>query len=158
MPTGTPQGGVMVVRFSRAHFYARLSEWFCAVLMIGMGVGSAMQPTLFADNPSMAVFAGWAPQVVWTVAWLSVGLIRLAALIINGAWRRSPHLRALTALVSLLVWFLLGFGILQLAIPSLGLSFYAPLFALDLVNVYRAMNDAGASDTAPAQPASAGTP
>lgn len=146
------EAGFVLWRFTPEHFAARVSEWFMAAIALLMGVGMALQPDLFARNPGFAGLATIADQGVWMLTLLTVALVRLAALVINGAWRRSPWLRAATASVSAFVWWTLLLGVLlgmwRGGLPGLGWAFYVPMIALDLFNVYRAMRDAGTADKA----------
>ncbi len=140
--------GVFVWRFTSEHFAARASEWLLTLVLFNLGVGMSVQPEMFTLNPSFAGLASIAPQGVWAVGLLVTSIVRLAALVINGAWRRSPYFRAVTALLSAFVWWTLLLGILQSNLPGLGIAFYVPMVAFDLYNVYRAMKDAGAAETA----------
>jgi hypothetical protein len=74
------------------------------------------------------------------------GLVRLMILLINGAWRRSPHGRAVTAFLCCFFWtqIVLSFA------PTFGFAFVMACgwLGADVINVMRAMRDARTVDEA----------
>ncbi|MBL8578073.1 MAG: hypothetical protein JNK47_12665 [Mesorhizobium sp.] len=105
-----------------------------------------VNPDLFKNAPSFGPLAQMVQQSTWAMLCLVVGGGRLVMLAINGAWRRSPHLRALAAFISCFFWFQISLGFLQAGTFGTGLAIYPVLFALDVYNAFRAAGDAGSSD------------
>jgi hypothetical protein len=130
----------MIVLRVKTTFPLRVAEWISASMLASWGAILTLAPEVF-DNPLFSVMHSWAPQGVWALACLWVGLTRLAVLAINGAWRASPQARALLATVSLLFWATISLG-LGLAGPATGLAVYPWLVVLEFWNVHRAAGDA----------------
>ena len=65
----------------------------------------------------------------------------MLVLLINGAWWRSPHLRALMAFLSCFVWWQMSSDL----VPNfaLGFALLPPILALDAYNAIRAGREAG---------------
>ena len=77
---------------------------------------------------------------------LLIGSGRLAALLINGHWRWSPHLRLVLALFSAAGWAAVVVGVWSFGRPTLGHVVYPWLALADLYAVSRALRDARISD------------
>ena len=130
----------------RETFPTRASEWALATILFLWAVVLMANPDLFAESRSLAPLAQLVRQQTWAVFCLAAGGGRLLMLAINGAWKRSPHLRALGAFVSCSLWFQISIGLFQAGTFGTGLAVYPVLFFLDVYNVIRASRDAGNSD------------
>lgn len=130
----------------RATFPTRASEWALAIIMFNWSIVLAVNVDLFATGRSYAALTQLMDQQAWALSCLAIGGGRLVILAVNGAWRRSPHLRALGSFLSGLFWFLISAGILQAGAYNTGLAVYPVLFLLDTFNAIRAMGEAGRSD------------
>lgn len=146
-----------VVRDIKAHFPARRSEWATASMMIGWGAIVSMSFPIFQQSPAWGIMAKLASEDLWGAAAISVGLMRLIALILNGTFwqtwygRWSPHVRAAGCGASALVWLAITLGLSASPYVTTGLPIYAGLFALDAVNAWGASREAGAMDGARAR-------
>ncbi len=133
-----------------SHFPMRALEWIMLWPAFFMGVVLLLQTDMFALSPSFTQLGRWAGESLWAVVVLSVCMIRLFALFINGtfdAFKFSPHLRMFASVVALFFWaqFCLGFLIAAIywggawsAVPA-----YSGLAVCELLNIYRAGNDVG---------------
>ncbi|RUV90231.1 hypothetical protein EOA60_06775 [Mesorhizobium sp. M1A.F.Ca.IN.020.06.1.1] len=131
----------------RETFPARASEWALATMLFGWSVVLFANPTLFADTPSFAAgLAQIVPQGTLAVLCGIAGAGRLVCLGINGAWRRSPHLRSVGAFIATGFWFIITLGLLKAGANGTGLAIYPVLMFLDSYNVIRAAGEAGLSD------------
>lgn len=125
-----------------AAFFPRLSEWWAASVMFALGWMLAANPDLMASSPARIYDAmlSIAPQTTWSSSLIIFACLRLTVLLINGAWRRSPHLRALSAFLSCFLWtqITLSFA------TSLDFSFVLACgwLGTDMINIMRAMRDA----------------
>lgn len=135
---------MIVVRFQQT-FPLRVAEWLMAGLLITIGGMLATYPDILARPPN-AVMAQMAPNYLWAGGCLTVGLIRFAALVINGAWRASPHIRAACAFVSCFAWLQFVFAFASSQVATLGLAIYPWFLMLDTYNVFRASADARIAD------------
>ncbi|QKC83290.1 hypothetical protein [Mesorhizobium sp. NZP2077] len=136
-----------ISRSLRDTFPARASEWALATMLFGWSVILHASPDLFQSGPpTYTALANIMPQSTWAALCLVVGGGRLVVLAVNGAWRRSPHARGLSAFISALFWFEITIGILQGGSYGVGLAVYPVLFLLDCYNVIRAFGEAGRSD------------
>lgn len=129
------------------HFPLRVSDWFAAGILTSWGMAVlAASPAIW----SLTIYANLAKitsQDVWGCFALSLGIVRIGALFINGAMRRSPHARAVGAFLSMFIWMQMTFAILTLHAPGISIIFYPWLLAVDCYNVYRAAQDAKLSDS-----------
>lgn len=140
---------VRVARGIREHFPARASEWGFSGLLIWLGCVFTRWPELFDRSLSYSGLAGLADETVWGAACIAIGLVRLAALVINGTFadtwygRWSPHVRGVCAFLSCGVWFpiLAGFVLIDGAPIIKGYTFI--VFAIDAYNIRRVWTDAG---------------
>ena len=124
-------------------FGPRLSEWFAAVVVTLWGIILLLPADTFA-GPSWVVFRAFASENTWGVILISLGLARLAGLIINGARKRvTPWIRVISAGAGFLIWsgISLGFGLS--GVISTGLAVYPAIAVLELFNIHRAAHDAG---------------
>jgi len=132
----------------RETFPARASEWALGLMLFNWSVVLSANPDLLTTSATLRPLTDVMDQGMWALLCLVGGAGRLAMLAVNGGWRRSPHLRALSAFLSCLFWFLVSVGIIQSGQVNTGLAIYPILFILDAYNVIRAMGDAGSADRA----------
>jgi hypothetical protein len=99
---------MILVRFSETWPYRR-AEWLLAVVTLSIGIVYAFDSPLF-ELPNYATMRRVMPQSWWATWALLVGVVRLAALYINGAWRPSPHFRAAGSFLSCFLWGTLFLG------------------------------------------------
>jgi hypothetical protein len=131
-----------------AAFFPRRSEWVAASLLLALGV-------TMSNNAEMVSFVkplhGMMPMVAlqWMWSWLVVfAVARLSVLLINGAWRRSPHARGITAFVSCFFWAQLTLYF-ALSPNSLFSSFFilpGAWLVTDMLNILYAFRDARTVD------------
>jgi hypothetical protein len=136
---------MMVVRMTKT-FPVRVMEWLLAGIMFSWSIvcwklteADWAQPMYsglarFAENETWAFFAFW------------IGAWRLAALTINGAWRPSPHLRAIGAFLSCFMWLQISLGMMLADARVTGIAVFPWLLLADIYNVFRASHDARVSD------------
>jgi len=126
----------------------RRAEWMLALVLVGVGIVFALEDDLRREL-GFATIMTTLPQWVWATWALSVGLLRLVMLYINGAWRASPHLRAIGAFLACFIWTALMFRALanEVFVPSAAIW---PVFLMfDSFAAYDAARDArGADDKA----------
>lgn len=131
----------------RETFDGRASEWALAVMTFLWSVVLTYNATLFADQPqTYHVLASAFSQSTWAVACGVVGSMRLLMLSVNGMWRRSPHMRAAGAFVTVGFWFAISYGVTTSGTFATGIAVYPVLLALDSYNVLRALRDAAVAD------------
>lgn len=129
-----------------AAFFPRWAEWLAAGVLLGIGMMLTTNDDLMASALASGSGRGYAllleiaPQSVWALTMTMFGIIRIIILLINGAWRRSPVARAVTAFLSCFFWtqIVLSFQ------PTFGFAFMMGLGWLvgDMVNIMRAARDA----------------
>lgn len=132
-------------------FFPRMSEWGAAGMLFALGWMLSANPDLMGGAKSNAydLMLAMAHQDTWSKIMMGFGGIRLTILMINGYWRRSPHLRALTAFLSCFFWtqIVLSFA------PTFGFVFIfaCGYLAQDFATIIRAMRDARTVDDAHAR-------
>lgn len=139
------QLNMMIVRLAD-HFPLRVSDWACAMILTLWGlIGFYVSPQTWG-LPIYSGLSHIAPQVIWVSAATFIGLSRLIALFINGAIRRTPHVRAVGAFLAVFVWLQISLGLLWSDALAPSLAVYPVLFIVDIYNVYRASEDARRAD------------
>lgn len=127
-------------RFADA-FFPRLMEWQAAFVLFGGALLLLVNEDLFETSPvGYHLMEKWASQPAWGYFTLTLATGRLVVLIVNGAWRRSPHARAVTAFLSCAVWFPLTASFSAAA--GWGMVFAAGMLLGDLLNIVRTARDA----------------
>jgi hypothetical protein len=143
-----------VIRGIHEHFPARASEWALSVMLFNLGVILWLPRQTLQESPSLSGLARIAPEDVWAVALLAIGVTRLLALGINGTFvqttygRWSPHVRAGLAFISCFFWMQITVGLTLSPTFTTGLGIYPVLLALDMYNTARAAGDAALVDRA----------
>lgn len=128
-------------------FPIRITDWLLSAMLFSWGMTLfVIQPQVW-DLPLYEGLSDIAAQRTWAAIATVVGLTRLAALFVNGAVRRSPHLRAFGAGISTLIWLQISLSLLFSTQPTAAAAIYPWLMFADMFNVYRAARDAGTSDT-----------
>lgn len=122
-------------------FFPRLSEWTAAAVIAALGWVLMSNPDLMASGTGRGylLMLAVAPQHAWAKALVVFGAGRLVILLINGAWRRSPLARTITAFLACFLWTQL---VLSFA-PTFGFAFTmaAGFLGMEIVNTFRAARD-----------------
>lgn len=125
---------------------SRAMEWLCAGIAAGFSIALALGP-LFSTGEHWARFAEIGTEREWAVAIGLVAYIRMAALLVNGHYRRTPAIRAVTALLGAgLSAFIAALFIVPDQPLQTGTFTYGLLAVGDLVSCWRAAKDAAIAD------------
>jgi hypothetical protein len=136
---------MMIVKLTKT-FPIRVLEWLLAGIMFSWSIVCwNLRPHEWA-SPIYAGLAQLGDQNTWAFFAFWIGATRLAALMINGAWRPSPHLRAAGAFLACFMWLQITLGLLAVDVRTWALAVFPWLFLADIYNVFRAANDAGLAD------------
>lgn len=133
-------------------FPRRVTEWASATtvaslgILISAGTMHGFLTPLAAGELYLGGLARVAPLAIWGPLLILLGLWRLSALAINGAWRPTPHMRALTAALSGLVYLQLIIGVVAAAGPILALAMLPPLLGAEIYVSMRASEEAREAD------------
>lgn len=127
-------------------FQTRASEWALSCSLLLWGIILVADPDTFKESSVYAKMAMIMSQHWWATLCLTIALMRLAMLIVNGLWRRSPHLRATGAVLSCFFWYHISASFLAADHLSTGLAMYPVVFLLDAYNAVRASSESGYSD------------
>lgn len=85
----------------------RSVEWLLACMMLAWGGGLCL-PGDTLSLPQYRMLAVLAPEPVWAAWSISIGVIRMVALYVNGAWRKTPLIRAFCAGLGMIWWIVLS--------------------------------------------------
>jgi hypothetical protein len=135
---------MIIVRFSETWPYRR-AEWLLALTTLSIGFVYAFASPLFG-LPNYATMREIMPQSAWATCALTVGSIRLAALYINGAWRPSPHFRALGSFLSCFLWLSLFLGAASAPFFGVTVAIWPWFLLFDAFAVLDATKDARIAD------------
>lgn len=136
---------MMIVKLTKT-FPVRVMEWLLAGIMFSWSFACwSLRPVDWA-NPLYSGLSRIADAPTWAFFAFVLGVTRLAALTINGAWRPSPHIRAFCAFLACFMWLQISLGIMAADIRATGIAIYPWLLLADIYNVFRASYDARVSD------------
>lgn len=136
----------MIILRHQKTFPLRVAEWLLAGVLFNWGVVILFHPGILAGRDAFTSLILVAPEKTWGVTCLLLGIIRTVVLTINGAWRPTPHIRALTAFLSCFIWMMICFALANNAQTSLGIATYPLFLVLESYSVNRAMTDARLAD------------
>lgn len=131
----------MIIVEMKKHFQLRALEWWSSATLASWGLMALAIPDMFKDNPACAIFLDFAPQHVWGIATFTIGMLRLAALLVNGMWHRTPMFRWVGAMLSTFVWFSISVTFIKSSIPNVGLAIYLWAMFADMYSAYRSATD-----------------
>lgn len=128
----------------------RLGEWVASFAMAGFAFILWLPGDSFAGIPAYTVFVrnGITEQMVAVPLGFVAG-VRVAALVINGRWKRSPLLRSIGAMLGFTFFGMLTLTIISpwyagnIQAPSPGISFVAALAFADFIASHRTGADRG---------------
>lgn len=136
----------MLVRELKKHFPARAPEWISATTMTVWGAYVILHPEVMGQ-PAFRILndMSWGQPAgnFWGLLTFFVGITRLCALFVNGAFSRTPLIRLATSMVSAFVWTQLTVGLWLLPEASTGVVMYGSFVLVDLLSAYRASQDVG---------------
>lgn len=131
---------MILVRFART-FRERAPEWVLAFIQTGWGATMLMPGNTF-DRPFFKPLAALAAENTWGSVVFLTGVIRLAALYINGSRQETPSVRQACSMVGMLFWALLTMGAATLEWRTPAVFNYAGLFVLEAIMFQYAGRDA----------------
>jgi hypothetical protein len=125
-------------------FGPRMMEWFSGAVTATFGVILLTGDNLFAQ-PSWAGFASFfGSQELFGAIMLGLGILRLVALIVNGAKKKvTPQIRQVAAFFGLAIWFGVVVGFYSSGVISTWAAIYPWLVVAELTNIHRAAHDQG---------------
>ncbi len=120
----------------------RSVEWLLAAMMVAWGLGLLL-PGNTMELPAYRLLGAIAPESVWSAWSLSIGAVRMAALYINGSYRRTPLIRATCSLLGAMWWVVLGYCFFTAAPApyAAGLMWFPVLVAFEGYSVARGAQD-----------------
>lgn len=132
--------------------HGRALEWLTSSVIFGFALTLTVPGDTIGDNPSFAGFisAGLTEQAL-IMPLTIIAIMRMSGLFINGAWRRSPILRMIGAVIgagiflSLALLFTVPYVAGQQSALGTAPSVYFVLFVFDLIAAYRTSADVRAS-------------
>lgn len=139
----------MLIQSLKTHFPARALEWFGAGVMFTYGYYVITHPQLFTAPETAQLFSGLAriadffgqPPIAIGVMAIITGLVRAAALFVNGAVTKTPLVRLMTSFASAYIWTSVTLGLIMSDVANTGLVIYPWLLIADIVSGYRAGYD-----------------
>ena len=126
-------------------FGPRMTEWLVAVQTVVWG-SVLLLPVETFTGPAWAFFRSLMTEDQLGYGMLLVGLVRLAALIINGSLRKvTPIFRVASAALGFMVWTGISYSFAQSGVISTWIAIYPIIACVELINIYRAAHDVGES-------------
>ena len=138
----------MLIVSLKQHFPARWPEWYMSGMSFAWGSYLILHPEVFTQNATQTILSGMAamagdfpPAAFWGLCTVVMGLIRAAALFVNGAYTRTPLIRLIMSFASAFIWTQICIGLIKTGVPNTGLVVYGGMVVMDIVSAYRATND-----------------
>lgn len=138
-----------VVNGCTHNFSLRVADWTLSSMLLVFGAILLGPEDTFKTGSAYAYLAKIAAENVWGWACVSIAVLRLFALLVNGTFqgfRWSPHVRFGCALATCFIWFQISLGMGLAAVRPTGLAVYPFLFLLDLYNTFLAASEAGVAE------------
>jgi hypothetical protein len=122
----------------------RLVEWLFASMMVAWGAWLLVPQWNTFVWPQYDALNELASEPVWGVFSVSVGVVRMAALFINGSWGRTPLLRLIGSGMGMIWWLVLIYLFLlsPQSNPPAGYAFYPVFVAFEAISSWRSAADA----------------
>lgn len=140
----------MIIRSFREHWPARKTEWMMSGFLLTWGLYVLFHPGLFTAPETAMLFSGLRaisdpvtmyPALAWGGICVLVALNRAFALIVNGAWTRTPLIRLVASFLSIFIVTQIFIGLWKSGVPNTGLVVYPWFVVADLLSAYRAAVD-----------------
>lgn len=139
----------MIFKSLKTHFPARAIEWLMAGVLFTWGYYTIIHPQMFTEPNSAAMFSGvrriseffGQPPVAIGVMALVTGIVRAAALFINGTMTKTPLVRLVTAFLSAYLWTSIAVGFWISDVANTGIAVYPWFVFADVASSYRAGYD-----------------
>lgn len=130
-------------RSGLSEFNDRALEWLCAGIMVSWGLTLALDGDAMVRPPPCLGGRPGMTAALWASILCGSGLVRVAALYINGRWPKTPVIRTVCASLGLLAWSHLSWAFAEAAArPAAGIGVYGMLALAELFSIYRAAHDA----------------
>ena len=126
---------------------SREAEWLSAAILMAFSL-ALLTPGSTFSRPVFVNLAHVAPEGTWGMALLGIVTVRMIGLWVNGNWRRSPIMRAVTNLAGAIVWLWLARLFSDDGYPGVntGAFVYAAVGAWNLYAAGRSLADQGKND------------
>jgi hypothetical protein len=131
---------MLIVRF-RQTFRERAPEWVMAYVQAGWGATLLLPGDPFS-RPYFQTIATIASAQAWGWSLMGIGLVRLAALYVNGSRKETPTVRQVGCFFGMLIWAFLLMGGLAAPFRSPSIFTYSGLFLLEAIMFSYASRDA----------------
>lgn len=130
----------------KSHLDTRFSEWAISLGLLTWGIIVFSQQTLFEGNSNFEVMSQIADEKMWGFSAILIGAIRLIFLFVNGTYQQSGHIRAVGAILSIIIWtfILASYAALPFIAPNLASLFL--IITIDMYNLWHAAGDARKAD------------
>ena len=128
-----------------SHFRLRVGEWLCGAMLFAWGALVYAPAATFENSLAFDVMAQIGSEATWGSAVMTVGTLRLMALIINGTFAAFPyaaHARAVTAMLGCFVWLQVSLGFWESGVATTALAVYPFLLVFEIFNTASAWSDA----------------
>lgn len=127
------------------HFAERTSEWVNAFTLILWGGYVAAHPQALSypafQGLDYILGIGQVPLALWGLIAFVVGWVRATALLVNGAYSRTPIVRLVTSAFSASIWCQICVGYLNGGQANPAIVLYMAAVVMDLISAYRAAYD-----------------
>lgn len=136
---------MILIQRLRGRFRERFPEYTTTLGVLWWGCVTLMFPKLF-DQDFFYPLSLFMSQPFWGAASIIIGLGGFIALLVNGMWRPTAHIRACFAVLRITIWSSLLLASLTTEGRLLGVPTFSMIMALDIFALWWAAGDAKLAD------------
>lgn len=126
-------------------FKVRVCEYMLASITLMLGLMFYYNSGMFSSNAdAFARLVFFASQPTWSIFCTVVGGARIAVLLVNGAYWRTPHARSAFAFINIFLWYQLSAGLIPNA--AIGAAVFPVFIVADFYNAVRAAREAATAE------------
>lgn len=124
------------------HFPNHMPEWGLGVILFNWGFVLLRPNETMAKYPAMATMLRVAPEDFWGWSMISVAILRIFSLVINGSFHNTPYIkyapygRMLGSFLSCFFWMQIAFSVLRDTEPNTGMAVYPVILVMDMYLVF----------------------
>lgn len=137
---------MIIVGKFRGKTRERFPEWVTSIGIFWWGVVAFLLPGLFESQIYFYPLSVIMAQPFWAIAAIFTGIVGFISLMINGIWRPTAHMRAISSILKITLWTTLMLAAASTDGRQLGVPTFGMLMSLDIMALWWAAGDARLAD------------
>lgn len=128
------------------YFKKRFTEWLTGISASIWGLIALLEIKIFYTSPLFSSMTQIMPGPFWAYMAFLAGILKCIFLIVNGAWRRSAHLRTFGSIITFTIWSFILVGYLKAGYVSPNAVLPLALMAADIFSIWNSAAEAKRAD------------